>query len=405
MDIRICFLGGTRFDRPLDVTTAKKFRQLRALAELFVIGFSQDLRPRRFTENAHFYLLPKLPLPILRYVQIFLLGPCLAVWLIVRHGVHILVAQSPYEGFAATLAKCIAGWLGYKVALVVESHGDFEESVFWQRRVMLPMLYRRLMRRAAQFALKKADCLRSISAFTRQQLERRAPGKPIVQFPTWTDIDVFRQAGNQAREATEQIILYTGVLIPRKGVHHLVNAFAHVAKDFPQVRLVIVGDAENAAYAAELQEQVRQLGLSGRVQFIGVLPQVELASWMRKAWTFVLPSLSEGLGRVVIEAMAAGTPVIGSRVGGIMEMVEDGSTGFLIPPGDEVGLADKLCWLLDHPEEARIMGCRARAFAERFYSAETYINGYRQVVHVAQQSLGRGVDDHAPSPLQPCDRC
>jgi glycosyltransferase involved in cell wall biosynthesis len=405
MAIKVCFLSGTRYNRPLQATGAKKFQMLKALGELFVIGFSQDLWARRFTASAHFYLLPKLPLPILRYAEIFTLGPCFALWLIIRHGVHVLVAQSPYEGFAAALAKSIAGWLGYNVALVVESHGDFEESVFLQRRVMFPELYRFIMRRAGQFALKKADCLRSISDFTRQQLERWVTGKPIVQFPTWTDIDVFLQAGSQEREGTEQIILYTGVLIPLKGVHHLINAFACVAKDFMQAQLIIVGSTPNTAYATTLREKISHLGVDGRVQFIGELPQAELAVWMRRAWTFVLPSLSEGLGRVVVEAMAAGTPVIGSRVGGIAEMVEDGCTGFLIPAGDEVGLADRLRWLLDRPEEARSMGRRARAFAERFYSVETYVDGYRQLVHIAQCSLNPGADDHAPSPLQPCDRC
>ena len=125
----------------------------------------------------------------------FVLGPFLALWLILRHGVQVLVAQSPYEGFAAALAKKVAGWCGCRVALVVENHGDFEESLFMQRRIRLPRLYRFLMRRVAGFTLKHADGLRAISRSTRAQLERWVPGKPLVQFPTWTDIEVFLQAG------------------------------------------------------------------------------------------------------------------------------------------------------------------------------------------------------------------
>jgi glycosyltransferase involved in cell wall biosynthesis len=376
---RVCFIGGARYSQPLDKTNAKKFRALTALGELFVIGFSQDLLPRRFTEHAHFYLLPKLPLPVLRYAEMFVLAPFLALWLIMRHGVHVLVAQSPYEGFAAAWTKKLAGWLGRRVVLVVESHGDFEASLFLQRRIILPRLYRFLMRHAARFALKHADVLRAVSHSTKEQLERWSPGKPLVQFPTWTDIDVFLQVGLNGENHSLQDILYAGVLIPGKGVHHLINAFASMAKDFPQARLVVVGREENSRYAADLKDQVRRYSLGGRVEFVEEMPQADLAERMQRACVFVLPSTSEGLGRVVVEAMAAGTPVIGSDVGGIPEMVKEGVTGFLVPPGDEITLAYRLRWVLEHPEEAREMGRRARAFAKGFFSTEAYVHGYRQI--------------------------
>src|SRR5712691_910986 len=296
--MKVCFLGGTRYHQPLDNTSANKFRLLQPLGEFFVIGFSQDLRLRRFTEHAHFYLLPRLPWSILRYVEMFMLGLCLALWLIARHGVHVFVAQSPYEGCAAALAKQIASWLGYKVRLLIENHGDFEVSLFSQRRIILPGLYRFLMRHAARFSLRYADVLRAVSRSTRAQLEQWAPGKPILQFLTWTDIEVFLQAGVNKNRHSGQTILYAGVLIPRKGVHHLLKAFADIARDFPQACLVIVGHEENKRYAAELKTQVRQRKLDGRVQFVGEMPQVQLATWMQRVDIFVLPSMSEGLPRV-----------------------------------------------------------------------------------------------------------
>jgi len=382
--IKACFIGGARYGQPLDTTSAKKFAALTTLGELFVIGVSQDLSPRRFTEQAHFYLLPKLPLPLLRYAEMFLLTPFLALWLIMRHGVDVLVAQSPYEGFAAAWAKKLAGWLGQCVALVVESHGDFEASLFLQRRIILPRLYCFLMRQVAGFSLKHADVLRVISQSTKEQLERQSPGKPVVQFPTWTDIDVFLQAGLSSENHSLQDILYAGVLIPLKGVHHLINAFTSIAKDFPQARLVVVGSEENGSYTADLKDQVARYGLGGRVQFLEEIPQANLAKRMRSACVFVLPSTSEGLGRVVVEAMAAGTPVIGSDVGGIPEMVKDGVTGFLVPPKDESTLADRLRWVLEHPEEAREMGSRGREFAKTFLSTEAYFEGYKQIFEASQ---------------------
>lgn len=384
--MKTAFIGGARYSQPLDATSKKKFRLLSEVGEFFVIGFAHDIRPRRFTEHAHFYLLPQWPLPVLRYLTMFAVGPLLALWLVFRHGVRILVAQSPYEGFAAALAKKVAGWFGRRVVLVVENHGDFEVSLFLQRRVRWPRLYRWLMRMTARFALRHADLLRAISGSTRSQLEAWVPRKPVVQFPTWTDIEAFLEAGRR-NGPKEPIILYAGVLIPRKGVHLLVQAFAKVAPDFPEVRLEVVGRAENSEYARKLRLQVARTGLDGRVLFLGEVSQTELAEHMRRARVFVLPSLSEGLGRVVIEAMATGTPVIGSHVGGIPEMVEEGLTGFLVPPGDEEALADRLRWVLEHPEEAEAMGLRAREFARSFFSPDVYLAGYRRLFEMAEDIL------------------
>jgi glycosyltransferase involved in cell wall biosynthesis len=398
MAIKACFIGGARYSQPLDRTAEKKFRALIPLGEHFVIGFSHDMRPRLFTEHAHFYLLPKLPLPILRYIAMYVLGPFLALGLIFRHGIQVLVAQSPYEGFVGALVKKVAGWFGCNIVLVVENHDDFEENLFLQRRIRLQRWYHFLMGRIAEFSLNQADVLRSISHSTREQLERKVMRKPLVQFPTWTDIEIYLHAGLDNESPLSQDILYAGVLIPRKGVHHLVNAFAHISSDFPQSRLLLVGHDENKQYAAGLKDQVRRHGLNGRVQFVGKVSQTELAEWMRKARVFVLPSISEGLGRVVVEAMATGTPVIGSQVGGIPEMLEDGVTSFLVQPGDETRLAECLRWVLEHPDEAQEMGLRARAFAESFFSTEAYAAGYQRVFELAQALLSPQ-RKYAPSSL------
>jgi glycosyltransferase involved in cell wall biosynthesis len=385
--IKACFIGSARYSQPLDTTSEKKFRALKPLGELFVIGFSQDLRPRRFTQHSRFYLLPKLPLPVLRYAEMFVLGPLLALWLIFRQGVRVLVAQSPYEGVAGALTKKVADWLGYNVALVVESHGDFEESLFIQRRIRLPRCYRFLMRRVAGFTLREANVLRAVSHSTGAQLERWVSAKPLMQFPAWTDIKIFLQAGLNNLNFPTQDILYAGVLTPLKGVHHLINAFASIAKDFPQARLILVGREENQRYVTALKDQVSRYGLGGRAEFVKEMPQADLAERMRSACVFVLPSTSEGLGRVVVEAMAAGTPVIGSDVGGIPEMVKNGVTGWLVPSEDEIMLADRLRWVLEHPHEAHDMGRYAHGFAESFFSTEAYVNGYRQIFEASQTML------------------
>jgi glycosyltransferase involved in cell wall biosynthesis len=398
MPIKVCFLGSARYTRPLEPTSEKKFRSLSGLGEMFVIGFSADFKSHRFTEYAHFYLLPQLAFPVLRYLELFVVGQILIGWLIVRYGIQVVVAQSPYEGFVAALALKIAGCFGYAVRLVVEVHGDFEESLFLQRQIRFAGLYRFLMTRLAGYSIKQADSLRTISNSTSEQINRWAPEKTIVQFAAWTDIDTFLRSGIHTRRKDPDSIIYAGVLTPLKGIHHLINAFSLIAEEFGNAKLSIFGKDQNKTYAAELKKQITKLGLNDRVQFLGTQPQSELAIAMAKASVLVLPSVSEGLGRVVIEAMAAGTPVIGSRVGGVPELIEDGVTGFLVPASDMNALAEKLHWILSHPAKSSAMGKAARVFATRLFSTESYLKGYRQIFELAQTPSEH--TEHAAPPLQ-----
>lgn len=383
MAYKICFLGGARYSCPLDPTSDKKFATMRSLGELFVIGFSGTLRARKFTQHAHFYLLPELPFSLLRYLEIFFLGQILASWLIFRHGVRILIAQSPYEGFTAVIAKRIAGWFGREVTIVVENHGDFEESLFMQRRVFLPRLYRAVMSRVARFTLRNADLLRAVSSSTREQLIRWAPGKPTFKFVAWTDIETFLQAGVKREAQGSQVILYAGVLIPRKGIHHLITAFVRVAQDFPESRLIIAGSHDNRGYAARLKAQIEQAGLVERIELLGKMPQVGLASRMGEACLLVLPSYSEGLPRVIYEAMAAGLPVVATAVSGIPEIVQESVTGFLVQPGDENALEERIRWVLQYPGDAREMGRKGHDRAERAFSPETYVGAYHRMLEAS----------------------
>ncbi|MEO8606883.1 MAG: glycosyltransferase family 4 protein [Chloroflexota bacterium] len=382
-ELKVCWVGGTRYSNPLNPTLDSKWRAIHTLGiTIFIVGFANGLRPRRFRQQARFYLLPELPTSILRYVEMFLLVPPLLLWLIFRHDVSVMVAQSPFEGVAGALAKQIARLFGKQVSLAIESHGDFEVAVFGQRQIAFAGAYRWFMKRAARYSLRHADALRAVSGSSRQQLEQWMPGTPVIQFMTWIDFEAFGTVNREQPLSQSWDLVCAAVLVPRKGQHILIEAFAQVADEFPAAKVWLLGKAENLEYATQLKAQVERLGLANRVIFVGAVAQAELAGYMGRARALVLDSTSEGLPRVVMEAMNGGLVPVASAVSGTPEVIEDGVTGYLISPEDVPALVKALQTMYRDPD-IDAMGARAQAFARQFFSQAAYVDGYRRLLETA----------------------
>ena len=394
----VCWLSSGRYSQPLDSANARKWQLLAALPglDIRVIGFAAGLRPRRFREQVDFLLLPKVPLALLRHLTYFALAPWLLLLLVARGQADIIVAQSPFEGAIGAFVKRLP-WRARRPRLIVENHNNFEDDLFLQRRVPFKRLYGALMRACARYAFRHADALRVISSSTAQQAARYAPELPQVRFMTFSDTEVFRKARRRVPVKQAVDLVYVGVLIPRKGLHHLLNAFAKL--DHPRATLHLVGRFENMSYFEQLAEQVADLDLAWRVRFAGAASQRELAEILGRSRAMVLPSLSEGLGRVVIEAMLMGMPVIGSRVGGIPDMIEEGVTGLLVEPGNEDDLLRALQQICK--PGASEMGKRARHFALDFFSPQQYRDGYQELFDIVlnrRGETGRAKPPAVPSP-------
>lgn len=378
----VCWISSARYSAPLDAANARKWQLLAQLPEydFHIIGFSSTLRPRYFQERARFHLLPQPPSSLLRYLAFFSLAPPLLIWLATRHQAEILVAQSPFEGAIGAAVKCLMRALGRGQKLIIENHNNFEEDVFLQRAIPLKRLYRALMLAAARYAFRHADAVRVISSSTAARARHYAPNLPQARFMTFSDTEIFRRTRRRVAVEDAEDIVYAGVLIPRKGVHHLLNAFAQF--NHPRARLHLVGGAENVGYARSLREQAQALGIGDRVHFAGEVSQRELAAYFAAARVMVLPSLSEGLGRVVVEAMLLGTPVIGSRVGGIPDMIRQAENGLLVEAGNEAELTAALQRI--YQADVAAMGASARDFAGEFFSPQKYIEGYRDLFELVR---------------------
>lgn len=154
---------------------------------------------------------------------------------------------------------------------------------------------------------------------------------------------------------------FVGRLVPIKDVRTLVRAFAIVSATMPATRLMVVGDGEERA---SLEDLARSTGLGGSVLFAGW--RRDLAAVYGCLDAVVLSSLNEGTPVAIIEAMAAGKPVIATGVGGVADVVTDGETGLLVPPGDPRRLAEAMTRLALDPEVRRRMGEAGRRAVGRY---------------------------------------
>jgi glycosyltransferase involved in cell wall biosynthesis len=211
--------------------------------------------------------------------------------------------------------------------------------------------------------------------------ERTAVVPMGVGEPFTTQLPARREAREAlALAADDRVVFFAGDLVPEKGVPELLEAWETLARRAIRVKLVLGG-------GGPLREPAGRVRGPSQAVFLGPIPQVELARWYRAADLFVLPSRSEGSPVTVMEALACGLPVVASRVGGIPDLVEDGATGWLVPPGDADALAAALEGALRSPEA--LAKARARlAETPRDFGAPARARELRAILEEARRVDG-----------------
>ena len=197
------------------------------------------------------------------------------------------------------------------------------------------------------------------------------PARKIAVIPNGVDTRRFRRRGE--REKTRaglglapvaRAISVVATFKEQKGHRFLIEAAAALAPDYPEARYLLIGDGE---LRADLEQRIAAAGLTGQFRLLGLRPDVP--DLLAAADLFVLPSLWEGLPMALVEAMAAGLPVVATDVSGTRGVMAGGETGLLVPPGDAAALARAIAALLDDPARAGVMGAAARRRVETCFSA------------------------------------
>lgn len=177
------------------------------------------------------------------------------------------------------------------------------------------------------------ECARTVISISKALLRavhnKKIFPKKVEIIPNGVDIGTFSNSIKKYDER-EKVILFVGSIFWRKGVIYLIEAFASISEVFPDFRLVLVGEGDQIPF---LREKVKEYNIENKVFFKGALPHQRVMELMQSSKVLVLPSVEEGQGVVLIEAMACGTPCIASDVGGIPEIISS-DVGWLVPPGD-----------------------------------------------------------------------
>jgi len=174
-------------------------------------------------------------------------------------------------------------------------------------------------------------------------------------------------------------ILFVGTALPAKGLHLLIESLSRLGSTFPAAHLHVAGRLDDRRYVARIRCLLDKHRLSDKVRFLGPLDAMALQQEYSECALLALPSLIETAPLAVLEAMAAGRPVIATRVGGLPHLIEDGVTGLLVPPGDAVGLAEGIQRLLSDPALRVRMGSGARAVAHSRFLRDVVVARYRRI--------------------------
>ena len=224
---------------------------------------------------------------------------------------------------------------------------------------------------AFRTAFRCADAMVCVSDGTVQQMvEIGIDPRRIRIILNGIDTSVFRFVGPKPGGSGVTVAR----LSPEKDIGSLLRAMAIIRQTCPTFTLEIAGDG---VCKADLLVMSRDLGIESQVRFLGQVRDVRAV--LENASLFILPSLTEGVSLTLLEAMACGLPVVSTRVGGTPEVVVEGETGLLVPPGSPEELAKSILKLLQEPEHSREMGVKARRRLEDIFNIRQMVAKYEEM--------------------------
>ncbi len=231
-----------------------------------------------------------------------------------------------------------------------------------------------------QFGILQSDEVTSVSGFLKDlTIQEFDIDKKIHVIPNFVDTNRFtpEQKNPQCRclsgEEREKLVVHISNFRPVKNIDIVIKTFHLIQKEV-KAKLALIGDGPEILTA---RETAMELGIMDSINFLGKLDQVE--DILPYADLILLPSKTESFGLAILEAMSCGVPAIGSNVGGIPEVIQDGKTGFMFPPSDYQNMAKKGIEILSQPQLQQELSVNARKIAEDCFNQEKVVDQYERL--------------------------
>ena len=369
----VLFIAPTTYQLPLTENLKKKFITLSEVCNVSVLAFANS---KTFLNETYgnFYLNKKIKNRLLNYFRIIQISIFTTYKIIKKENIDIVCFQDPVSSFFSILFLKVRR---AEVKIVVETHGDFIETLSLEKNLVLPRLYKKLFYIMAKYSIGKSNIIRAVSSSTEQQVLDIDSSKSVVRFPAWIDFKDFQNIEPKPFSKDKFNILFIGSVTDRKKPHMIIEAIQRI--NDKSYHLSIVGPAPNEKYFKELKDLIDKSDLQNQVLLIGPVDRESVKDYYSTSNLMILPSISEGLARVIFESQVAMCPVLVTDAPGMSDIVIDGQTGYVFESNNLDSLSLKIEYIKNNYDEASLVAKNAKGFILSNYSEDNFKFSFKKL--------------------------
>ena len=369
----VLFIAPTTYQLPLTENLKKKFITLSEVCNVSVLAFANS---KTFLNETYgnFYLNKKIKNRLLNYFRIIQISIFTTHKIIKKENIDIVCFQDPVSSFFSILFLKVRR---AEVKIIVETHGDFIETLSLEKNLVLPRLYKKLFYIMGKYSIGKSNIIRAVSSSTEQQVLDIDSSKSVVRFPAWIDFKDFQNIEPKPLSKDKFNILFIGSVTDRKKPHMIIEAIQRI--NDKSYHLSIVGPAPNEKYFKELKDLIDKSDLQNQVSLIGPVDRESVKDYYSTSNLMILPSISEGLARVIFESQVAMCPVLVTDAPGMSDIVIDGQTGYVFESNNLDSLSLKIEYIKNNYDEASLVAKNAKGFILSNYSEDNFKFSFKKL--------------------------
>ena len=370
---KVLFISPTVYSNPITKDIQKKFQSLSKVCNPTVFAFSEE-KFNSVVEGVETIFNKKNKNRFFNYLKIIFLFFFEIPKIVKDQNIEIVCLQDPITGFFTIFSLKIRK---LPVKIVVETHGDFINTIGLEKNLLIPKFYTLIFSYLAKYSIKNADLIRSISDFTEKQALNFGYKGLFVRFPAWINIDNYLNVDTKRLSTGTFKIIFVGSVTERKNPKIIIESLETIDED---ISFEIIGQTPNLKYLKELNKLIASSKHAKSITMTPFIKAEELILKYSSANLFILPSKSEGLGRVIIEAQSTACPVLVSSNTGMTDLIIENETGYIFENNNKNDLTKKIQYIIDNYESALQIGLNSKDFVKENQSVTNFEFGYKKLI-------------------------